>query len=82
MKIAFYYSKQQAAIHRRNNMNPSTCEVNGKKFTERVDLEDDEEVKPFGKWDDYVLVEVLENVPLTKYGTVDEEALKGQITYK
>jgi len=57
MKSAFFYSKKQHDLTR------SRLTIDGLPYTEVIHFEDSEtDIKPFGNWDDMVLVALVEGV--------------------
>jgi hypothetical protein len=67
MKAAFFYSQIMEGRIDFHRDFTSIAEINGKRFTEYVSLDDDAEVKPYSKWEDSRLVALVENVDVFEY---------------
>lgn len=80
MKAAFYFSAQQYQQSKKSNIDSTLCQIDGREYSELNTFEDHEEIVPWGRWDDYQLITVVENVNVSKHNSLQYDGpLSGRI---
>lgn len=87
MKSVFYFSKKMwDYCQNSTNFPPTYSTIDGKQFNEHLVLADDAPVEPYNRWDDNILIAVVENVqlidPLCLAADTSKFPLAGRVKYK
>lgn len=82
MKAAFYFSAKQFQQSKISEYGRTLCQIDGKIYSELSTFEDHEEVTPWGRWDDYQIIAVVENAEVCKRGSLTYGGpLSGRISF-